>query len=130
MTTTLVTVRESASVVEAARLMKKSRIGSLLVTDDDGKIYGILTADDIVGKAVAFEKTNEPVKAFASKPLLCVPMDADLSEAAELMGKKNVKRLIVTGPGGRISGLISDRDIVKISPSLYDLIAERERLKA
>lgn len=127
MTTSLVTIKDTASVREAARKMKQSSVGSILLTNDAGKIYGILTADDIVQKAVAADKTGAPVKEFASSPLLSVRPDADLSEAARKMGERNVKRLVVES-GGKVTGIVSVRDIVKLSPSLYTLIAEKERL--
>jgi len=129
MKTSLVTIREDASIVEAARKMKQSNVGSLLVEDKNKRVYGILTSDDVVHKAVSAEKTAEPVKNFASKPLVGIKIDADLRDAAKLMGERNVKRLVVFKTDGKsIAGIISQKDIVRISPSLYDLIAERERI--
>jgi CBS domain-containing protein len=127
MKTSLVTIKDSASVLEAACKMKQSSVGSILLTNDAGRIYGILTAEDIVHKAVTADKIGASVKEFASSPLLSVTPDADLSEAARKMGEKNVKRLVVKSDG-KITGIISERDIIKLSPSLYTLIAERERL--
>lgn len=129
MKTSLVTIGEDASIIEAARKMKQSDVGSLLVEDKNKRVYGILTSDDVVHKAVSAEKTAEPVKNFASKPLVGIKVDADLRDAAKLMGEKNVKRLVVFKTDGKsIAGIISQKDIVRISPSLYDLIAERERI--
>ncbi|OIO27692.1 histidine kinase [Candidatus Micrarchaeota archaeon CG_4_10_14_0_2_um_filter_60_11] len=128
MKTVLVTVGEDSSLKDAASRMKQSKVGSLLVTNKAGKIYAIITAEDIVTKAVASERLSEPVKAFASKPLVGIKVDADLRDAAKLMGEKNIKRLVVHKGDGSIAGILSERDIVRISPSLYDLIAEREKL--
>ncbi|PIO05946.1 hypothetical protein COT29_03415 [Candidatus Micrarchaeota archaeon CG08_land_8_20_14_0_20_59_11] len=124
----LVTISEDASMYEAAKVMTDARVGGLLVTDAKKKIYAMMTDADIVRKAVATKKMDLKVKDIASKPLIGVPASADINEAARLMGQKNIKRLAIFD-AGKIVGIISERDIVRISPSLYDLIAEKEHLK-
>ncbi|MCK4858917.1 MAG: CBS domain-containing protein [candidate division Zixibacteria bacterium] len=127
MQSSLITITESASIFDAARKMKDSSVGSLLVEGTKG-VYGIVTADDIVLKAVAADKMDSSVKKIASKPLISVAVDADLAEAAKMLGERDVKRLVVQSRQ-KIVGIISQKDIVRISPSLYDLIAEREHLR-
>ena len=122
MKATIVTIGESASVYEAAEKMKRAGVGSLLV-EKAGEVKAILTDADIIRKAVAERKMDGSVGSFASKPLVTIAADADLSDAAALMGRKGVKRLVVTSDG-RVAGIVSQTDIVRISPSLYDLIAE------
>lgn len=123
MRTTLVTIRDVAEVHEAAALMRDKDVGSLLVTDASNKIYGIVSERDLVVKALAGNKCGALVKEVASKPLTTINVDVDLSDAARQMGSKDIKRLVVTR-NGKIVGLISQKDIIRISPSLYDLIAE------
>lgn len=129
MKTSLITISEEASVYDAAIKMKEKDVGTLLVTDAAKKIYGIITDEDLVKKAVAPRKMDARIKDIVSKPLLGISPEADISEAAKTMGLKNVKRLVVF-KGSKVAGIISEKDIVHISPSLYDLIAEKERLKA
>jgi len=124
----LVTISDDASMYEAAKVMTDARVGGLLVTDAKKKIYAMMTDDDIVRKAVATKKMDLKVKDIASKPLIGVAASADINEAAKLMGQKNIKRLAVFD-AGKIVGIMSERDIVRISPSLYDLIAEKEHLE-
>lgn len=126
MSRSLVTIQENASIFDAAKVMKRRGVGSLLVKDPKGKIYGILTERDLSWKALALGRTRSKVRELASKPLLTIPEGADLSEAARLMGKRGKKRLVVTRDS-KIVGVISDKDIVRLSPSLYDLIAEEQR---
>ncbi len=125
----LVTISENASIYEAAEKMTRQDVGCLVVTDVRDKIYALITDEDLVRKVLAKKRLDAKVADVASKPLIGLPPDADLSEAAKLMGKKRVKRLVVFS-GRDVVGLISARDIVNLSPSLYDLIAERERIKA
>lgn len=129
MRTQLVTLSDSATAFDAAEAMLKNNVGSLLVVDAKDKPYALLTDEDLVRKVLAKRKTDARVKDVCSKPLIGVTPDADIREAARMMGEKRIKRLVVF-KGKEVVGVISARDIVDLSPSLYDLIAERERARA
>ncbi|MFH0836080.1 MAG: CBS domain-containing protein [Candidatus Micrarchaeota archaeon] len=130
MRTSLITINEEASVFDAAKLLTAKNVGSLLVKDKKGKIYAILTDEDLVRRALAKNKLHAQVSSIASKPLIGLTPDKDLSEAARIMGSKKIKRLVVFKDKSSAEpvGIISESDIIRISPSLYDLIAERERI--
>jgi len=128
MKTQLVTIHEGASVYAAAQMMAKRKMNSLLVKGKNGNIGGVVTATDIVRKAVAKRNMRARVSAIASAPLKGVQAGDDLVRAAKLMGDEGVKRLVVFR-GENVVGVISMGDIIRISPSLYDLIAEQEHLK-
>ncbi|OIO25504.1 hypothetical protein AUJ14_04005 [Candidatus Micrarchaeota archaeon CG1_02_55_22] len=119
----LVTVPDSANAAEAASKMASAKVSSLMVTDDTGKISAIVTETDLVRKALALGRTDTAVKEMASTQLVTIPADADMAEAAVLMGRRNVKKLVVT-IDGKISGIISHTDIIRIAPSLYELTAK------
>ncbi len=123
MKTTLVTIGAGASVYEAAGKMTQEGVGCLLVEDAGRLLSAMVTDADIIRKSVAARRMDAKVGEIASRPLVSISLDADLSEAAALMGKKGIKRLVVT-KDGRITGIVSQTDIVRISPSLYDLICE------
>lgn len=122
MKTNLVTVSESASVMQAAGVMKEKDVNSLLVVDAMGEKSGLVTSGDLVRRSLATGKVDATVGAIASKPYVTISPDADISEAAGLMGKKGVKRLVVK-KGNDVVGIISQVDIIRITPSLYELIA-------
>jgi len=126
MKTGLVTISDGSMVYEAAKKMRDKGLSSLLVTQGNGdKIYGIITNTDIVNKAIAGGKGQDcKVKEILSKPLVGIEPEADISDAAKLMGSEELRRLVVLKEG-KIVGILSERDIIKISPSLYDLIAEK-----
>lgn len=127
MKTALVTIGENASVYEAARKMADNKVGSLLV-EKNGKVYGIVTDSDLVTKCLANKNVVCRMGDVASKPLVGINAEADLSAAARMMGQKKIRRLVVL-KGGRAVGIISSTDIIRISPSLYDLIAQKQVLE-
>ena len=69
MKTELITIRSDADIFQAARKMKKYKVGSLIVTEKRKK-YAILTESDLVNKALAKNKLDIKVKDIASSPLL------------------------------------------------------------
>lgn len=125
MKTNLVVISENATVYEASKKMKEKNVSSLLVGSNGDKIYGIITNTDIVTKCLAAGKGGEnKVKEFVSKPLIGIEPEADISDAAKLMGHEDLRRVAVM-KNSKIVGILSERDIIRISPSLYDLIAEK-----
>ncbi len=129
MKTTLVTIDENASIYDAAALMKKKTVSGLIVTNANGEPSAVVTDADIVARAVAPKKMNAKVKDVASKPLIGIDAGRDISEAAKLMGSKDVKRLVVFKQR-KVAGIITVKDIIRISPSLYDLVAEKAAAQA
>jgi CBS domain-containing protein len=123
----LITISYDDTVEKAAKLMKKNDLGSVLVADGR-KIEAIVTEGDIVRNAVALGRLDIPIRKVATKPLLTIRADRDLVEAAKAMARNNIRRLAVVDSAGIVVGMISERDILKISPALYDLIAEREHI--
>jgi CBS domain-containing protein len=101
----------SASVVEAARLMREEHIGSLPVTDDE-KLVGMITDRDITTRVVA--EAADPkmlsVGEVYSQDLISVEPDKDLEEAVQLMARHQVRRLPVV-ENGRLVGMIAQADI-------------------
>src|SRR6266550_1748148 len=90
----------SASVVEAARLMREERIGSLPITDDE-QLVGMITDRDI---------TTRVVGEVYSRDLISVEPDRDLEEALQLMARHQVRRLPVV-ENGRLVGIVAQADI-------------------
>ena len=127
MKTPLITISENASVYDAAKKMADHGIGSLLV-EKNKSVKAIVTDYDLVEKALAKKKTDMKIGQLASKPLVTISPEKDLSEAARKMGDSKIRHLVVM-QGGKAVGMISSTDIIRISPSLYDLIAQKQALE-
>ena len=101
----------SASVVEAARLMREQHIGSLPITDDE-KLVGMITDRDITTRVVAeaADATKTSVGDVYSRDLISVEPDRGLEEALQLMARHQVRRLPVV-ENGRLVGIVAQADI-------------------
>jgi CBS domain-containing protein len=101
----------SASVVEAARLMREEHIGSLPITDDE-ELVGMITDRDIATRVVAeaADPKMTSVGDVYSGDLISVAPDHDLEEALQLMARHQVRRLPVVEKG-RLVGIVAQADI-------------------
>jgi len=105
-------LKDVASVKEAADLMSKNNIGSILV-QRKGRSLGIVTERDVVKKIVAAGLPPESTKLrdVMSSPLVVIDCNASIGEAVQLMLRKKVRRLVAT-EGKNIVGIFTERDIV------------------
>ena len=101
----------SASVVEAARLMREEHIGSLPITDDE-QLVGMITDRDITTRVVAeaADPKMTSVGDVVSRDLISIEPDEDLEEAVQLMASHQVRRLPVV-ENGRLVGIVAQADV-------------------
>ena len=101
----------SASVVEAARLMREQHIGSLPVTEDE-RLVGMITDRDITTRVVAESAVPEATSVgdVYSRDVISVEPDKDLDEALKLMARHQVRRLPVV-ENDRLVGMVAQADI-------------------
>lgn len=101
----------SASVVEAARLMREGDIGSLPITDGD-KLVGMITDRDVTTRVVAegADLKATSVGDVYSRDVISVAPDDGLDDALQLMARHQVRRLPVV-EDGRLVGVVAQADI-------------------
>lgn len=109
----LIYIDSEDNVIKAAILMRENNISSLLVKHK-GDFVSIVTEKDIINKVVAEELYPGDVKVseIMSKDLFTVSKNESIEEAAKLMRKKGVRRLVVL-ENERIVGIITETDIAK-----------------
>jgi CBS domain-containing protein len=104
-------IGQSASVVEAALLMRDADIGSLPITDDE-QLVGMITDRDITTRVVAeaADPRTTTVADVYSRDLISVEPENDLNEALRLMARHQVRRLPVV-ENGKLVGIVAQADI-------------------
>ena len=121
------TVAEGKTVYDAAKLMAKWRIGSLVVTKGDTPV-GVITEGD-VSRCVAkgLDPRRTPAKAGRRKLVTADPADR-LEVAARTMAAAGVKKLPVID-GTRLVGIITQTDIVDSTFELVTSLKEMVRAR-
>ena len=105
-----VTLGPDALVADALELMAKYKISGVPITDGDRRLVGILTNRDLrfhhdVGERIAEVMTREG--------LVTAPVGTTLEEAQAILGRHRIEKLPVVDADGRLSGLITVKDIQK-----------------
>jgi CBS domain-containing protein len=101
------------NLAAAAKIMWEADCGAVPVTDDHGKVVGVITDRDIciAGATRSSAEGEIPVRDVISKSLhACTPGD-DVRAAMETMKLQQVRRLPVIGHDGRLVGIISIHDV-------------------
>ncbi len=122
------TAPPTIKVSEAASLMKKHGVGSLIIVKSKAPI-GIVTERDILTKVVAqkLEPEEIMIKEIMSSPVVCVHPHMDINDAAKQMASLQIRRLPVVEDSILI-GIVTEKDILKISPQLIEIIQEYARI--
>jgi CBS domain-containing protein len=99
-------------ISEVAQLMESEDIGSLPVLEGD-QLAGMITDRDIVVRAIAQGKDPRgmPVREVASRELVTVYADDDLSNALKKMASQQVRRLPVVDEDNRLVGVLAQADV-------------------
>jgi len=121
MTKDVLTIGPESSVMKAAKLMASRSVGSIVVVKK-GKPVGILTERDLLMKVIStdLKPSRVPVKKVMSSPVITTTPDTDLVEAVRLMARHHIRRLPVVD-GGKLVGIVTTRDIMRISPELLEV---------
>ena len=122
MITEVITIDENASVKDAANIMNKYEIGSLIAVRK-GKAIGIITERDLLKRVIVDAKNAKKTKVSEamSSPLEVIAAGTDLEEAIRLMFQKKIKKLPVVDKT-RLIGLVSLTDIARCQPALMKIL--------
>lgn len=134
MTREVVTVTADADIYEAGRLMIKHKVSGLPVIDNQRQIIGMITQADLlslagVPKGHVFNevvmryvlhrpspqlRTAKRVGDIMTKDVVTVSPETTVKTIASILNRKGIKRVPVVDNEGRILGIVSRADIVKI----------------
>jgi IMP dehydrogenase len=104
-------VSPSAAVDQAAALMARSRVGTLVVLDEERRLKGLLTERDLRFVSGAGLRVADRMTPFDR---LVVHQDApSLEQAERIMVERKVKKLPFVDGRGTLLGLVTARDLIK-----------------
>ncbi|CAI8231529.1 MAG: Inosine-5'-monophosphate dehydrogenase [Flavobacteriaceae bacterium] len=107
-----VTLPLTATVLDAKASMKEHGIGGIPIVDNAGKLSGIVTNRDL-----RFEKRNDRMIAevMTSENLVTAPAGITLAEAEDILQAHKIEKLPVVDEKEQLIGLITFRDITKLT---------------
>mgnify|MGYP001262593828 FL=1 len=107
-----VTLNKEAKVKDAKRLMAEHSIGGIPIIDSEGHLEGIVTNRDL-----RFEKDNERaiVEVMTSENLITTSEGTSLAGAEVILQENKIEKLPVVTKDNKLIGLITFRDITKLT---------------
>ena len=133
MTDEVVTARPSTSFHELVRLLDKHRISALPIVDDDGRLVGLVSEADLLVKegyphggedaglvdAVRCRRRLDKAAGtraadVMTRQVITVPLGTPVAKAARLLVRMGVKRLPVVDAQGRLTGIVTRCDLLKV----------------
>jgi len=130
MTTEVVTANPLDGFKEVAERLYETGVSALPVVDEDRRVLGVVSEGDLLVKEGGEHKGSllhpKKTRRLTSKaeatvaaqamtePAVTITADTTVAEAARMMYKKGVKRLPVVDSDGRLRGVVSRHDVIKV----------------
>lgn len=105
-----ITLLPTATLAEALKVMKENRIGGIPIVDENHKIIGILTNRDLRFEKNLKKKVSE---VMTSEKLVTAPSTTTLQKAEKILQQHKIEKLPVVDKSGKLTGLITFRDIIQ-----------------
>ncbi len=120
-------VRPDTSMKEVVATMNKFNIGSIIVVQAERPV-GIITERDILRRLVEPCLAPETLRAreVMTSPVISISETASIDEAAKLMTRRKIKKLLVVN-GEKLAGILTFTDIVTQVPNLLVILEELVR---
>jgi len=130
MSNPVVAVDEDATAAEVAKVLRDNGVSSAFVQSKSGEYIGIVTKGDLVYKVMAEGVDPEKVRAkdIMSRPIKYVSADDTIQKALKIFRAHRVGRLGVVYKG-RVVGVLSLQDIVRVLPEILDILSEKAMIK-
>ena len=107
-----VTLPLDAVVSDANNAMREHSIGGIPIVDDNGKLKGIVTNRDL-----RFEHQNDRpiIEVMTSENLVTAPVGTSLKDAEAILQANKIEKLLIVDDNYKLAGLITFRDITKVT---------------
>jgi IMP dehydrogenase len=106
-----ITLSKDATIGDALRLMRDNKIGGIPIIDGVGNLAGILTNRDLRFEDDMNRKVSE---VMTKENLITAPEGTDLKKAEIILRNYKIEKLPVVSNSGKLIGLITYRDILKL----------------
>src|SRR5882762_485268 len=105
-----ITLKINSTVRDAEKIMRESKIGGIPIVDGNGKLVGIITNRDM-----RFQKDMAmPIERIMTREnLITAPEGITLEKAEVMLQKYKIEKLPIVDKKGKLTGLVTYKDILK-----------------
>ena len=116
---------EDTNALEASKIMSNDHVGFVVVKDNEGKPHGMVTEWDYVNKIIS--KGIDPSKItmgeLMASPIISVDPKTPTDKITVMMSKNGIRRIPVI-ENGKLVGVITSRDIIRIFKDYMDNLSD------
>jgi IMP dehydrogenase len=106
-----ISMKITNTVGDLKKLVDETGTGGILIVDANEKLVGIVTTRDLL-----FENNNSrPVSELMQKKVITAAPDISLKDAEKLLHENRIEKLPLVRQDGRVAGLVTLKDIMKIT---------------
>lgn len=105
------TMTEAHTVGDVKRVVAETSTGGILILDSNEKLIGIVSTRDLLFE----DDDGKRVTEIMSRPVHSAPPDTPLKEAERLLHEYRVEKLPLVDANGKVVGLVTLKDIMKIT---------------
>lgn len=129
MTTRVVEIAADKKIAHAKELMKIKKISGMPVVDENRRLVGIISIEDII-HALEFNTIHDPIRRIMSTGVVTVRRDDPLAAAVEKFASFRFGRFPVVDDDGRVCGILTKEDILHGILEKFNLIYIHDRKRA
>ncbi|HEX8993613.1 MAG TPA: IMP dehydrogenase [Anaerolineales bacterium] len=106
-----ITLTVSHTVGDVRKVVAETYTGGILILDSTGRLVGIVTTRDLL-----FEHDDaRPVSEIMTRDVITAPVDTNLEQAERILHEHRIEKLPLTDASGKLAGLITMKDISKLT---------------
>jgi IMP dehydrogenase len=106
-----ITLTDAHTVGDVKRVVDETGTGGILILDKNDKLVGIISTRDLLFE----EDGSKPVTEIMSKPVHVAVPGTTLKDAERLLHEYRVEKLPLVTADGKVAGLVTMKDIMKIT---------------
>jgi CBS domain-containing protein len=108
----VVTAKPYITVKDAVRTLYEKHVGSIVITDNNGRCLGIFTERDAIRIIASDVSLDTPIEQAMTKNVATIGEEASLEEARRLIFSHGIRHLPVVNSKGELTGLFSVRKLI------------------
>jgi IMP dehydrogenase len=106
-----ITLTEESTIGDVKRVVDETDTGGILILDKNERLVGIVSTRDLL-----FETDiDKPVTSIMSKTVHSAPPDTSLKDAERMLHEFRIEKLPLVDKDGKVAGLVTLKDIMKIT---------------
>ncbi|MCS7118343.1 MAG: CBS domain-containing protein [Thaumarchaeota archaeon] len=107
-----IVVDGGSTIRDVIKIMAVENIGFLIVKEGE-EVVGVLSERDVIKVLAEEEDLGKKVGSFCRRDIITLRDSSTLEEAAQVMGKRRIRHLVVVDAMGGVVGVVSVRDLLE-----------------